>query len=151
MNDLGFWMAMFTLGALAYFETPLGRMIRSVARSLWALGRDLLESRMEQPRDQLGRWAPTGVTSSGNDQERTLPIVTSEVTALDCGVTSGNDVTSEVTIHEAVFITVHLVQGVAPSNITKQLPGFTPKRYHDFKTKVEQVKVILAEVETERG
>jgi len=152
MNDLGFWMAMFTLGALAYYETPLGRLIRSAVRSLWARGQDLLVP-AEQPRDRLGRWQSPGprVTAHGNDQQPPLPIVPSEVTAVGRDVTKGNDVTSEVTIDEAVYITAHLVQGVAPSRVAKQLPGYTPKRYQDFATKVERVKGILADVGTDEG
>ena|SRR6185295_4294077 len=152
MNDLGFWMAMFTIAALAYYETPLGRVVRAVARSLWglAVASSAALQPGEQPRDPQGRWQSpeTQVTNAGNEAERTLPAVTRDVTALDCGVTSGNDVTEEVTtvtIDEAIYITAHLVQGVAPSEVTKQLPGYTPKRYGDFKTKVEQVKAILAE------
>jgi hypothetical protein len=49
MNDLGFWMAMFTLGALAYFETPLGRLIRAGARALWATVRPVEEEDEPEP------------------------------------------------------------------------------------------------------
>lgn len=150
MNDLGFWMAMFTLGALAYYETPLGRVLRAVARSLWEL---VISSRATsvtgQPRDQLGRWASpeAKVTAMGNEAQRPLPIVTAPVTALQSEVTEEKPVTEVVTIvtiDEAVYITAQLVQGVAPSEVTKQLPGYTPKRYHDFATKVKEVKAILA-------
>lgn len=152
MSDLGFWMAMFTLGALAYFETPLGRLIRFAVHALWNMGQSLLPlPATEQPRDRLGRYASLGelVTPPGNDQEPTLPGVTAQVTALECKVTQENHVTTEVTMHEAIFITAHLVQGVAPSRVTKQLPGYTPKRYSDFATKVERVKDVLADMQVE--
>lgn len=147
MDDLGFWMAMFTFGALAYYCTPLGRLIQAAARSLWGLIAVFapVPEHPDQPRDRMGRWASTDVTSTGNGQERPLPPVTQEVTALGSEVTSGNAVTTEVTIDEAIFITAHLVQGVAPSNVIKQLPGFTPKHYDRSKAKVDQVKEILAE------
>ncbi len=148
MGDLGFWMAMFTLGALAYFETPLGRMIRAAARMLWASVQPLLtQPAGEQPRDQLGRWQSPGepVTPAGNSTERMLPVVTSQVTALESDVTSGNDVTDVVTAREAIYITAELVHGIAPSVVAKQLPGFSPRNYHTFKAKVDHVKEILAE------
>jgi hypothetical protein len=148
MADLGFWMAMFTLGALAYYGTPLGRIIRAGARLLWASVQPLLtQPETAQPRDPLGRWQSPGepVTTAGNDPERTLPAVTSQVTALESGVTIGNDVTEVVTTREAIYITAELVQGTAPSVVAKQLPGFSPRNYQQFKAKVDHVKEILTE------
>jgi hypothetical protein len=154
MNDLGFWMAMFTLGALAYYGTPLGRLIRAGARLMWVSSQALLSPPAqpdEQPRDVLGRYASLGepVTTGGNDQEQKLPAGNGQVTALECGVTTGNDVTEVVTIQEAVYITMHLVEGVAPSNVIKQLPGFTPKHYDRSKAKVDRIKALLAEARQE--
>lgn len=154
MNDLGFWMVMFTIGALAYYETPLGRVIRAVVRAAFVYTQNLIQGAVQQqPRDQLGRWASSGEpgTAGGNERERPLPAVPSDVTASESGVSAGNGVTSEVTIDEAIFITAHLVQGVAPSNVIKQLPGFTPKHYHASKAKVDRVKAILAEQAEDGG
>ena len=36
-----------------------------------------------------------------------------------------------------------LVTGNSPSRIAKQLPGYTPKRYEEFKRKVDQVQDML--------
>lgn len=146
MNDLGFWMAVFTLGALAYFETPLGRLIRGVLRLLWSR----IAPALEQPRDAFGRYA----SIENRSEERstvvtTVPAGNDDRSASERDVPDRNDVPSEVTIHEAVLITTLLTQGMSPSNVTKELPGYTARRYAELRSKVDRVRAIWTEIQVE--
>lgn len=146
MNDLGFWMAMFTLGALAYHLTPLGALIRATVRLLWSL----IAPAFEQPRDALGRYASVGERSEARSAVVTTVLGgNGDRSASERGVPDGNDVPAELTIHEAVLITTLLTRGVSPSNVVKELPGYSARRYTELRSKVDRVKAIWAEVQVE--
>lgn len=63
-----------------------------------------------------------------------------EVTASGCDVTSGNDVT--VTTEEAAKIAVLLVT-LPPSEVAKRLSGYSPRRYAEYRAKVDHVRSLL--------
>jgi hypothetical protein len=78
--------------------------------------------------------------AAGNE----FPDQVTEFTACTRDVTSELPVTSnEVTPGEMARIIRLLVTGNSPSRIAKQLPGYTPKRYEEFKRKVDQVQDML--------
>lgn len=145
-SDLGFWMAMFTLGALAYYGTPLGNILRAVFRQLWLV----VSPSLEQPRDVLGRFAAIDRRSESRSVVvTTVPVGNDDRSASESDVPNGNDVTTVITIDEAVRITSLLTQGMSPSNVTKELPGYSARRYAELRPKVDKVREILATIQAE--
>jgi len=161
LQRLDVWVAIFSLGALAWFELRLGRFFGPIVQSLVGSATDAAEEmkqrRRRSPttvrlksrpvRGDGGRFDGSlpAVTQTGNLPERKLP----EVTALQRGVTGGNSV-AEVTVsfQEAVLIAARLERGMSPSAVLKSLPGYSPKKNYDlYKAKIEQVRSALAELE----
>lgn len=166
LERLDFWLAVFTLGALAYFELRLGRFIGPLVRAIVDVAKPVAEEVAEQVKRRSSRQLPTtvrlkprpirsdagrfngslpAVTQAGNEPERSFR----EVTALERDVTDGNHV-AEVTVspEEAALIGVRLGRGMSPSAVLKSLPGYSPKKNYDlYKAKVDQVRAALHELE----
>lgn len=160
LQRLDVWVALFTLGALAWFELRLGRFVGPIVQSLTGAATEAaedvkrrrklpttvrLKSRPVRRGDGRFNGSLPAVTSAGNDEQPSCD----EVTALQREVTGGNDV-AEVTVsfQEAALIAARLERGMSPSAVLKSLPGYSPKKNYDlYKAKVEQVRAALAELE----
>lgn len=165
LERLDFWLAIFTLGALAYFELRLGRFIGPIVRGVVSIAtpaaKEVKRRAMRQLpttvrlkprpiRDDRGRFdgslpAEKNVTTRGNELQ--LPL--HDVAALGRGVASGN-VVAEVTVSpdEMMLISLRLGRGMSPSAVIKSMPGYSPRKNYDlYKAKVDQVQAALAEIE----
>lgn len=148
--DLGFWMAMFTLGALAYFETPLGRLIRAGARLLWSAiepSREEVEQVSERrPRTLIpirranGQLA--GSVPRGNFREPS----SDRSSAQESAVPEVPEVPEfPLTIPDMLIIAARLGQGMSPTQIAKSLPGYSGRKYNEYGDRVKHVRAILEE------
>jgi hypothetical protein len=182
LTRLDSWLLLFTLGAGFYYLIWKQRLlpwlrqlhlpIREVARAVWGIGRAILQQMIwveqveatpqERPqrrtvrsvrphprqRKALPRRSPTGTKlpgsndgfrASGRDVTPSLP-----VTSLP------NDVT--VSLAEVALIAARLTQGMAPSDVAKSLPGYSPKKnYQEYMGKVRQVKATLEAAQPKAG
>lgn len=92
--------------------------------------REMLSSLLD---DDLPTFLVTNGVTNGNDGNETVTAYTSTVTA---------DVAVTVTSLEAAKI-AHLLATLPPSEVVKKLDGYSPRRYAEFKTKVDQVRAML--------
>ena len=81
---------------------------------------------------------------AGNEEPASLPLESNEVTGELPDVHAELPVTNViVTPRETAIIAAALAGNETLSDISKRLPGYSPRRYKEFKAKVEFVKRIL--------
>lgn len=158
VERLDFWLAIFTLGALAYYELRLGRVLGPIARSIvgaagWAAdqGREAVAEhqrrklRPRPTRDARGRF--DGSMPATVPERNTVP---AESSAVERGVSPGNDVPSgTINAAEVALIAYMLGQGKAPGVVAKSLPGYSARKYQSYAAKVNQVQADLAKLAPE--
>ncbi len=113
--------------------------------------------RSQPLRTPRGRWSGSrslpSLPARGNEGATTLRLGNDEVAASESEVTPSLPVTSlpdtvVVTVAEAALIAVRLSSGMAPSDVAKSLPGYSPKRnYQEYVAKVRRVKQELEQVQ----
>lgn len=112
------------------FERQVVALPRKVSTPKAEVSDDLLDFLLTE----VERYQPAdrelGESNEGNEG----------VTASGCDVTESIGVT--VTAEEAARI-ASLLATLPPSEVTKRLPGYTPRRYAEFKAKVEKVRRML--------
>jgi hypothetical protein len=149
-EHLDFWAMVITLLALAYF-TLRDRIVRPIKRAFGGRGDAPASKTTARP---LRRRVPirrvdgklNGSFSVTNDVTTKVAPPKPSPAAPASDVASSLPVTSlrnDVTWEEAARIGLMLAQKIAPSEIAKALPGYTPGRYKEFKAKVDQVKAAL--------
>lgn len=162
LERLDFWLAIFTLAALAWFELRLGRFVAPIMRGVTSIAGPAAKEVKRRASRQLpttvrlkprpirgdrGRFDGSlpAVTSAGNDAQPSYKVVA----ASERGVTDGNDVANvTVSPEEAALIGLRLGRGMSPSAVIKSLPGYSPKKNYDlYKAKVEQVRATLQALE----
>ena len=155
MNDLGFWMAMFVFGALIYFETPVGRLIRAGARLVWDLtmpkGDDETDDRRLTADHRYRRRIPirrangqlAGSVSTGNSPEPSPD----RSSAVGSGVPEVPKVPEfrPIPIPDMLIIAARLGQGMTATEVAKSLPGYSGRKYAEYGERVRHVKAILEE------
>lgn len=154
-EHLDFWAMIATLLALAYF-TLRDRIVRPIKRAFG--GRADATPVKPSARPTRCRVPIRRVDGKLNGSFSVTNDVTTEFrqpkpspTAPVSGVTPLLPVTplvTNVTWEEAARIGLMLAQKIAPSEIAKTLPGYTPGRYKEFKAKVDTVKASLEAEET---
>lgn len=166
LERLDFWLAVFTLGALAYFELRLGRFVGPIVRGVMSVAGPAAEQVAEQVKRQLPttvRLKPRPVRGDYGRFDGSLPAVpnrsddrsevehrSSDRYALESGGTTVPDVPSgTVSPEEAALIGLRLGRGMSPSDVAKSLPGYSARKYKEFREKVEHVQAALAELEPE--
>lgn len=165
LQRLDFWLAVLTLGALAWWELHLDRIVLPIVRGVMSVAgpaaqevkrraaRQLPTKARLKPRpirDDGGRWAGSlpavpVAPQAGNGVQPSLQ----GVAASGRAVADGNNV-AEVTVspEEAALIGLRLGRGMPPSAIVKSLPGYSPRKNYDlYKAKVDQVQAALAAME----
>jgi len=156
LNHLDFWLMVFTGGAVLYFlvwEDHVRPVVQKLLSRPDGMPGETRRSRLPRMRPRplrghRGQFAgsaaavPT-VPESGNDAERR-----SADRSASGGVVPGdNDVPIvPVSVPEIVQITMLLVQGMAPSDVAKRLPGYSARNYQGYVARVRQVKVELEAV-----
>lgn len=149
-NDLGFWMALFVFGALAYYETPLGRLIRAGVRALRAAvgpaeiaGEEVTDRRhrrripIRRLNGQLAGSVPAGnFREPSSDRSSASTREVPEVTKVP---------EFPLTIPDMLIIAAKLGQGMTPTDIAKSLPGYSGRKYGEYGERVRHVKAILEE------
>lgn len=154
-EHLDFWAMIATLLALAYF-TLRDRIVRPIKRALG--GRTNATPARSSPRPTRRRVPIRRVDGKLNGSFSVTNDVTTKFTpSKPLSAPPTSDVTpplpvtplvTNVTWEEAARIGLMLAQKIAPSEIAKTLPGYTPGRYKEFKAKVDQVKAALEVEET---
>lgn len=149
-EHLDFWAMIATLLALAYF-TLRDRIVRPIKRAFG--GRADVAPAKSSPRPTRRRVPIRRVDGKLNGSFSVTNDVTTKFrdpkppsAAPASNVTSPptvTPVTNNVTWEEAARIGLMLAQKIAPSEIAKTLPGYTPGRYKEFKAKVDQVRASL--------
>ena len=153
MDDLGFWMAMFTLGALVYYVTPVGRVIRAGARLVWSMVGPAAESAAEDtPGFRHRRRRPIPIRRpngqlAGSFPSRSQPEPRStDRSAMESGGTTVTTVPGgTLPIPNMLIIAAKLGSGTPPNEVAKSLPGYSGRRYGEYVERVRHVKAILDE------
>lgn len=149
-EHLDFWAMIATLLALAYF-TLRDRIVRPIKRAFGGrvnIAPAKLSARPARRRVPIRRvdGKLNGSFSVTNDVATKFAPPKPPPAAPASDVTPPLPVTplvTNVTWEEAARIGLMLAQKIAPSEIAKTLPGYTPGRYKEFKAKVDQVKASL--------
>ena len=165
LERLDFWLAVFTLGALAWFELRLGRFVVPIVRGVMNLAGPAAEEAVERSRRRTSRHLPTTVRlkprpirGAAGRFDGSLPAVQnrsgsrSELeprfgssSALESDGTTVPDVLSgTISPEEAALIGLRLGRGIASSDVAKSLPGYSARKYKEYKEKVLRVEASLA-------
>lgn len=149
-SDLGFWMAMFTLGALAYFETPLGGLIRAGARALWAAVGSAEEADEQASERRTRRRFPIRrangqLAGSFPSRSRAEPRSGDRSAPQSGGTTVTTVPIGTFPIPDMLVIAARLGSGTPPNEVAKSLPGYSGRRYGEYVERVRHVKAILDE------
>lgn len=160
LERLDFWLAIFTLGALAWYELRLGRFVRP----LFDLGADVVERskteiearRRRRPmrlkprpiRGERGRFDGSLPALESRSDERSNPEPRSDHrSAVESPGTTGTEVPIGTILPEEIaLIGLRLGQGLSPSDVAKSLPGYSARKYKMYMEKVQHVQTTLAEL-----
>ena len=161
LERLDVWLAILTLGALAYYELRLGRFIGpllGLAAEVAERGKAEVEERRRRRavrlrRDDLGRFAGSDSSVPDRPDERSEPDLRSDRgTALESGGTGVPPVPSgTISQVDIALIALRLGKGMSPSDVAKSLPGFSGRKYNEYKNRVELVRAMLAEDSVEEA
>lgn len=155
LERLDFWLAVFTLGALAYWELRLDRFIVPIVRGvIGAAGAGAEEVKRRRKlrsrpvRGALGRFdGSLPATAAVPDRRSEVEPRSLNRSALESPGTTVPDVPSgTISSAEIALIGLRLGQGMSPSSVAKSLPGYSARKYQQFIEKVEKVQADLAEV-----
>lgn len=164
LERLDFWLAIFTLGALAYFELRLGRFIGPIVRGIVSVAEPAAKEIKRRSSRQLPttvRLTPRPVRGDRGRFDGSLPAVSEvpdrgsrverssdESSALEKAGTRVPDVPpGTISAEEAALIGLRLGRGMSPSAVAKSLPGYSARRYRDYMEKVANIEAALAEYE----
>lgn len=162
LQRLDFWLAILTLGALAWFELRLDRIVLPIARAVIGLAGPAAEEVKRLTARRLPttvRLKPRPIRGDGGRFDGSLPAVTRQgnepqpslqgVAASGRGVADGNAVAMvTVSPEEMMLISLRLGRGMSASAVVKSLPGYSPRKNYDlYKAKVDQVQAALATLE----
>jgi hypothetical protein len=168
LERLDFWLAVFTLGALVYFELRLGRFIGPLARAVLDIARPAAEQVAEQVKRRSSRQLPTTVRLKPRpvrkDNGRFDGSLPADLFRSDdrseaeprseyrSAIGSDGTVVPEVpggTISpdEAALIGLRLGRGMSTSDVAKSLPGYSARKYQEYREKVLRIKEALADLE----
>jgi len=162
LQRLDFWLAVFTLGALAWFELRLGRFVGPIVRGAAGIvGQEVQRRKSSRQLPTTVRLKPRpirGVDGRFNGSLAAVPVgseLSSSVqqssdasSASERVVPGGNDVPiGTIPLDEAMLIALRLGRGMSPSAVAKSLPGYSARKYQTFMEKVLRVEAELAELE----
>lgn len=160
LERLDFWLAVFTLGALAWFELRLGRFVGPIVRSV----RSIAEPAAKEVKRRASRRLPTTVRlqsrpirGDGGRFDGSLPavpVVPEPEHRSENSSASGSDGTAGTTLppgtvlpEEAALIGLRLGRGMSRSDVAKSLPGYSARKYREYMEKVQKVEVALADLD----
>lgn len=160
LNRLDVWLAIFTLGALAWFELRLGRFVGPIVRGAMSIAEPAVKEVKRRSSRQLPtavRLKPRPIRGDGGRFDGSLPAVpvvpemktrSDDRSALERGVPDGNDVSiGTILPEEAALIGLRLGRGLSRSDVVKSLPGYSARKYREYMEKVQKVEFALAELE----
>lgn len=168
LERLDFWLAVFTLGALAYFELRLGRFVGPVVRAVMSIARPAADEVAEQIKRRSSRRIPTTIRLKSRPLRRddgrfdgSLPADllrsddrsdaeprSDDRSALESNGTAVPDVPGgTISPSEAALIGARLGRGMSPSDVAKSLPGYSARKYQAYREKVLKIEATLAELE----
>jgi len=164
LERLDFWLAIFTLGALAYFELRLGRFIGPIVRGIVSVAEPAAKEIKRRSSRQLPttvRLKPRPVRGDRGQFNGSLPAVPEvpisgsraehgsvDSSASERAGTMVPDVPlGTISAEEAALIGLRLGRGMSPSAVAKSLPGYSARRYRDYMAKVANIEAALADYE----
>lgn len=161
---LDFWLAIFTLGALAWFELRLGRFVAPVVRGVMGVAGPAAQEvkrRATRQSPTIVRLKPRPIRGDGGRFDGSLPAVpvvpivehrSADRSALGSDGTIVPDVPpGTISPEEAALIGLRLGRGMAASDVAKSLPGYSARKYKEYREKVQKIENALAEVEPEEA
>ncbi len=160
LERLDVWLAVFTLGALAYFELRLGRFVGPIVRGVVSVVRPAAQ----EVRRRASRQLPTNVRLRSrpirgdagrfNGSLPAVPVVPNtersslDRSALGRDVPDDNDVASgTISPEDMMRISLRLGRGMSPSDVAKSLPGYSARKYKESREIVLKIEAELAELE----
>lgn len=157
LERLDFWIAVLTLGALAWYELRLGRFVGPI-RDLAERGKTEIEERRRRRTIRLksrpirgtdGRFDGSLPAVPFRSESRSEPELRSaDRSALESGGTTVPDVPGgTISPEEAALIGLRLGQGMSASDVAKSLPGYSARKYKEYREKVQKVEMSLADFE----
>lgn len=164
LDRLDFWLAIFTLGALAWFELRLGRFVGPIVRGVLGVAGPVAGDVVERAKHYRSRRLSTTVRLKSrpirandgrfNGSLPAVPVVPTEErrsddrSALGRTVPDGNDVLGgTISPEEAALIGLRLGRGMSLSDVAKSLPGYSARKYKEYREKVLKIEAALAELE----
>lgn len=160
VERLDFWLAILTLGALAYYELRLSRFVGPIVRGVMGIagaGAAQVKRRATRQLPTTTRLKPRPIRGEGGRFDGSLPAVpdvpSAEPSFRDRSAsgslgTSVPDVPSgTISPAEMMLISLRLGQGMAPNAVAKSLPGYSGRKYQSYIEKVEKVQAELARLE----
>lgn len=164
LERLDFWLAVFTIGALVYFELRLGRFVGPIVRGMMSVVRPVAVGVKRRAVRQLPttvRLKSRPIRGDGGRFDGSLPAVpvrsvprseaeprSGDRSALGSDGTNGTIVPSgTMAPDEAALIGLRLGRGMSLSDVAKSLPGYSARKYQAYREKVSQIAATLAELE----
>jgi hypothetical protein len=164
LERLDFWLMIFTLGALAYWELRLGRFIGPIVRGVVGIAKPAAEEVVEwNKRRRVTRQMPTvrlkprPIRDDDGRFNGSLPAVPSvpavehrseNSSATESGGTTVPDVPSgTISPAEAALIGLRLGRGMPRNAVAKSLPGYSARKYREYMERVLKVETALADLD----
>lgn len=157
LNRLDVWLAIFTLGALAWFELRLGRFVGPIVRGAMSIAEPAVKEVKRRSSRQLPttvRLKPRPIRGEHGQFQGSVPVVpeakprSDDRSALECVVPDGNDVSiGTIPPADIALIALRLGRGLSRSEVVKSLPGYSARKYREYMEKVQKVEATLAELE----
>jgi hypothetical protein len=164
LQRLDFWLAVVVLALFAYWELHLDRVINPLVRSIVDVAWPAAEEVAERAKRRLPttvRLKPRPIRRDDGRFDGSLPAVpdrsdlrseaehrSADRSALGSDGTNVPDVpTGTISPEEAALIGLRLGRGMSSSDVAKSLPGYSARKYKEYKEKVLKIEATLADFE----
>lgn len=161
LERLDFWIAVLTLGALAWYELRLSRFVRPFLDFTTDVAERGKEEIQERRRRRTIRLTPRPIRGNAGRFEGSLPAVqnrsehrsepelrSESSSALESDGTTGTTLPpGTISPEEAALIGLRLGRGMSSSDVAKSLPGYSARKYKEYKEKVLKIEFELAKLE----
>ena len=155
LERLDVWLAIFTLGALAWFELRLSRFVVPIVRGAAGIvGEEVQRRRSSRRLPTTVRLKPHPIRGQHGQFRGSFPARSDaqpgseDSSASERPGTNGTEFQSGTILPEEIaLIALRLGRGMSPSAVAKSLPGYSARKYQAFMEKVSNVEATLAELE----
>ena len=153
LERLDVWLAIFALGALAYSELRLGRFVVPFVRGVMSVARPAAqEAKRRLP--TMARLHSRPIRGDAGRFNGSLPAVpdaehrSADRSASERAGTIGTEFPiGTIPPAEIALIGLLLGRGMSASDVAKSLPGYSARKYKEYREKVLKIEAELAELE----